>query len=99
MANNGPLPMTQGDIRSVILHVTVTDSDHLLDGYAMYFVFDSGEQFEAENSELRILDEWLNKPMLTFQLKFVKDGKRFYSLNTAKLKLNKIIKGKGIIED
>ena len=91
--------MTQGDVRSVILHVTVDDSDRLLEGYAMYFVFDSGEQIEAEDGEVTILDEWLNRPSLTFQLKFIKDDKRFYSLNTAKLKLNKIIRGEGLIGD
>ena len=92
MTNNGLSAITQGDINSDILMFAMVDSDALLEGYRVYCVFDGAVRREVIDGEVIVPVDVLIGNKARFQLLFLKNDARFYSLNILTLKLNKVIR-------
>ena len=85
---------TQTEEDAYFLYFTFNDSEGLLEGFYPYCVFDGGTKVPIDGV-IAIPDSVIKQYCGRFnvQLKFDKETERFYSLNTLRINLNKVLCG------
>lgn len=92
MTYEGEIQTAEED--AFFLYFTFNDSQGLLDGFSPYCVYEDGTKVPIQGT-IEIPDSLIKQycGRLIVQLRFDKEEERFYSLNTLRINLNKILCG------